>query len=203
MKYITNQAIINGLLGDNESEILNYLYKKHFLEVKHYVVSNNGTDAEARDIFQDSLLLLYDKLHRQHLQLNCSPGTYLYSVARNMWYRELRRRRVRNEMDEIPLDLADTTDEYSVLAEEAERLCVFRKHYEQLGDDCKQLLQLIMDGNSLEEITHIMNYSSVQYTKNRRTKCKDRLWKSLQNDPHYKELNFSPDNNSKNGIPRW
>jgi RNA polymerase sigma factor (sigma-70 family) len=203
MRYITNQAIIDGLLGDNESEMLNYLYKRHFQEVKHYIVSNSGTEAEALDIFQDSLLLLYNKLHIQRIQLNCSPGTYLYSVAKNMWLRELRRRRVRNEIGEIPLNLADTSTEYHTLAEEAERLHIFKIHYEQLGDECKQLMQLIMDGNSLEMITHIMNYSSVQYTKNRRSKCKERLWKSIRNDPHYKELNLSPDDDSTNEVPRW
>lgn len=203
MRYITNQAIIDGLLGDNESEMLNYLYKKHFQEVKHYIISNNGTEAEALDIFQDSLLLLYNKLHIQHVQLSCSPGTYLYSIAKNLWFRELRRRRVRNEINEMPLNLADTSVEYNALAEEAERLHIFKIHYEELGDECKQLMQLIMDGHSLENITNIIHYSSVQYTKNRRSKCKERLWKSIRNDPQYNELNFSSDNNSTNETPRW
>jgi hypothetical protein len=76
------------------------------------------------------------------------------------------------------------------------------KHFRELNEECKKIIQLAIDRTPLGLITEIMGFSSVQYTKNRKTSCKNNLVKKIRNSPEFKELRNETIREST-AIPRW
>jgi RNA polymerase sigma factor (sigma-70 family) len=178
MNY-SDAELLKGLLARDE-KILRVYYVKYFEMVRCFIRNNNGSEEDARDIFQDTLLVLFQKVRKETIQLTCSLGTYLYSISRYLWLKELARRRW---IAHNPVDLDeffDATADIGQISEQNERLFLYRLHFDKLSEDCQQVLNLFMEGHSIAEITLLMGYSSEQYTRNRRYRCKSSLIRSIR-----------------------
>ena len=56
------------------------------------VTSNSGTEYEAKDIYQEALIVLWQKAVSNNLVLTSKLSTYLYSICQNLWRKELDRK---------------------------------------------------------------------------------------------------------------
>jgi len=197
----TEKELVSGIIKENNDVIL-YIYKNSFRPVRHLITRNSGSEEDARDIFQDSLVVLYKKLKTGSLKLSCSVSTFLYSIARLLWLKELR---IRGK-EIISSDNYDSwVDEESNIVriyEQNERLRFYRRIFEQLSEDCRKILRMVMKSFTISEITSIMGYSSVQHTKNRRYRCKKALVNRIIQNPEYYELKNEVHNIDRE-IPRW
>lgn len=184
-----DKDLIRGIIS-RDDRILGSLYELYFPSVSYLVIRNNGTEDDARDVFQNSILVLFQKIRDKHFSLNCSLKTYIYSVARFLWLKELEKRKkyVNHPVNEEDfIDLAgDTTEIY----ERNERLNLYRKVFEKLSDNCKKILTLYNEGRSIREITIIMGYNSEQHTKNRCYRCKLTLINMIKATYGYQELKY-------------
>jgi RNA polymerase sigma factor (sigma-70 family) len=184
------------------SDVLMYIYKENYKSIKRYIEENSGSEKDAEDIFQDALILIYSKLKNNELFLTCSFSTYLFAIVKTNWLKVLRQRRNRNiTIEECDSFIDDEEGIHEELIQiEKKRLVIH--HFKEISKDCQEIIQLIIKGCTLEEITKLMNYNSVQYTKNRKLKCKKALIGKIINNPRFKELT-----NGKVGenyqIPRW
>lgn len=166
------------------------------------VIKNNGNEEDARDIFQETLIILYRKIRENNLKLVCSLGTFIYSISRLLWLKELETRKKRKE-DFIELDTYSTLDGNIIeLAQKNERLRLYREHFEKLSEDCKKILSMFLNKVPIPEITGIMGFSSDQHTKNRRYRCKKFLITRIRNSIQYQELKNEKSTNDRE-IPRW
>ena len=87
----TEREIIDGIIAEND-DVLLYIYKNSFRPVRHLITTNSGNEEDARDIFQEALVILYKKLKSNNLRLYCSVSTFIYSIARLLWLKELKKR---------------------------------------------------------------------------------------------------------------
>lgn len=199
-KY-TEQELLEGIVAQ-KNDVLESIYDVNYKTIRQLVLLNNGKEEDAKDIFQETLVIIYRKLQKDELSLNCSLKTYIYSVARLLWLKELENKRNRNvnlaECDQY----VDIEDNVYQLVEVNERLKLYHEQFEQLSNDCKKILKLFLNNISIAEITKIMGYSSVQHTKNRRYRCKKSLIERIRNNPKYEELK-NENNNDDREIPRW
>ena len=85
----TEKELIDGIIAEND-DVLLYIYKNSYRPVRHLITTNSGNEEDARDIFQDSLVILYKKLKSYNLKLHCSISTFIYSIARLLWLKELK-----------------------------------------------------------------------------------------------------------------
>lgn len=154
------------------------------------IVSNSGSDEEAQDVFQEALIVIYNKLVNKELELYCTFKTYLYSVSRLMWLKQLEKKKYKSEeiYDENMTDLR--VDDKNILdqIETNERFRLYQKYFKQLNEDCRKVLELFINKVPLREIAEIMGYSSEKYAKKRKYICKEILINNIQKDPKYKEL---------------
>lgn len=89
MKGDTNeQALLKGL-ANNDSKAIETIYKDNFNMVQAYVLNNNGSYDEARDIFQEAMIALYEKAQNESFVLTCQIKTYIYSICRRLWLKRL------------------------------------------------------------------------------------------------------------------
>ena len=152
--------------GDEKA--LEFLYKKHFRMMTRLVVSNNGTPDEAKDIYQEALVVFWQKAINGNLTLTSKISTYLYSICLNLWRKELdRKSRLTNEEKDGVEYLDD---------EREERVRIIRECIDELGDPCRRILSYYyFDGLSMNDIAEKMNFANTDTAKTKKYKCKKRL----------------------------
>lgn len=192
IKY-SSEKVIEGILA-NDAKILDHFYKENFLLIRHLVITNSGSEDDAKDIFQEAMVILFRKLKTQNIVFTSSLSTYLYSIARLIWLKELHRKSKHH------VDFTDTLDEYIIqdlelpdIIERNERYKLYREKFEQLSEDCKTILRMFLNNIPIREITLSMGYSSEQHTKNRRYRCKKTLINRIRNSEKFKELGNETD----------
>src|SRR6201994_3638174 len=82
------QKLLEGL-ACNDRKAIEAIYKQHFNMVQSLILSNNGYPDDARDIFQEAMIVLYEKARSGSCELNSQLKTYLYSVCRRLWLKRL------------------------------------------------------------------------------------------------------------------
>lgn len=81
-----NTDIIIDLKGEN-TYAFGEMYKNYFGMVNRFVINNNGTTNDAEDIFQDTMLILVEKLRKDNFVLTASLKTYTMAISKNLWFK--------------------------------------------------------------------------------------------------------------------
>ena len=165
--------------GDEKS--LEFLYKKYYRMMTKLVITNSGTEEEARDIYQEALIVFWQKATSGNLVLTSKISTYIYSICQNLWRKELdRKKRLTNEEKDSPVAL-DT--------ETAERERIIAQCIDQLGDTCKKVLTYYyFDELSMQDIADKMGFANTDTAKTKKYKCKKKLDELVK--AHYTEQDF-------------
>ena len=183
------QVLIEGI-KNGDPEILKAFYKKNLPLVQHYILKNSGSPQDAEDVFQDAIILVYQKLESSDFKLTSSLSTFVYAVAKNIWLTKLRRFKKIDYND----DLIDETKELSPdlvnEIEQNEQYYVFRKYFLLLSNACQKLLELFFEGQPMKVIAKKMELSE-GYTRKKKFECKNELLKMIEKDAAYKELTMT------------
>jgi len=70
---------------ENREELFTRLYLQAFPQTAAYVHKMGGNAEEARDVFQDALVIYYEKVVCGELTLRYSAKSYLLGVVKNLW----------------------------------------------------------------------------------------------------------------------
>jgi RNA polymerase sigma factor (sigma-70 family) len=178
------QAILNG-----ESALIAKIYEEYHRAIIQLVENNGGNTEDAKDVFQEGLMLIYQKASQPGFKLTSSFFTFFYAVCRNIWFNK-RRKKSFGEVslsDEMTSTIEDDSPE---ILEHNEQYTLYRNKFLELSADCQQLLSLFMKKVSLKEIAEVMGLSSIGYAKKKKYKCKERLVTLIQSDARYAELSI-------------
>jgi RNA polymerase sigma factor (sigma-70 family) len=170
------KALLQGLAA-NDRKAIETLYKLHFKMVQALVVHNNGTAEDAKDVFQEAMVVLYEKASSGVFELNCQLKTYLYSVSRRVWLRRLQQQSRYLLSDTETEVVAVETD-----TEEHERrdleFGLMEKAINSIGEPCKSLLEAFyIHKRGMQEIATAFGYTNADNAKNQKYKCLVRLKK--------------------------
>jgi len=184
-----DRKILEGI-ASGDTRIIKAFYEENFHYIRSYILKNSGEDKDAEDIFQDALIVIYQKLRLNALDINVSIRTYFYAICKNKWKSRLRKQKkiiIDNEAlvinEEIEASIAEEI-------ENKEREHVYRKYFLALSGTCREVLQLVFAGNNMKEIASITGYSE-GYTRKKKFECKKSLLEMLEKDPAYQELKFT------------
>jgi RNA polymerase sigma factor (sigma-70 family) len=182
---VTHPFLAAILSGDRT--LLPQLYRELFPMVNKMVWENGGTEDDAKDVFQDALMVVYARAKQPGFQLVSQFSTFFYGVAFNQW----RSRRKKKQYSEVRIAegmeyTADGQPEFD--HHRLERQKLFDKAFAQLGADCRELLLLFFQKTPMEEIARQMGYGSKEYAAKRKHGCKERLIELIKNYPEYREL---------------
>ncbi len=155
-------------MQNGDESALEYLYQKYYRMMIKLVISNSGTEYEAKDIYQEALIVVWQKAVSGKLVLTSKLSTYLYSICQNLWRKELDRKSRLSSEEKDGMDYMDHDQE--------ERVRIIRECIEQLGDTCQKVLSYYyFDGMSMTDIAEKLNFSSTDTAKTKKYKCKKRL----------------------------
>jgi RNA polymerase sigma factor (sigma-70 family) len=172
--FLKDSEVIEKMKKGDESA-LEYLYKKNYKMMINLIIKNNGTEEEAKDIYQDALIVFWQKITSGNLEMTSKISTYLYSVCQNLWRKELERKS-RFTSDTVEKGFSDGS------AEKEEKVKIIQECLGQLGESCRKILSYYyFDELSMNDIAEKMGFANADTAKTKKYKCKlelDRLVKS-------------------------
>ena len=173
----------------NDTRALQEIYQQFLPKISYFIKNNGGNFDDAKDVFQDALVVIYKKTRSTDFELTSGFYTLLYGICRNLWGNRLQKK----SRTEVTLsdDYKYTFEpETSRLIEKEEENKVFWDAFRQLGQGCQQLLELFFAKTKMADIVQQMGLSSVAYAKKRKFQCKEQLVKLVKADARYLELNY-------------
>ncbi len=179
---LTDVEIVVRIKKGDESG-LQYLYNKYYKMMVNMIVKNNGTEEEAKDIFQDALIVLWQKIISEQLVLTSKISTYLYSICQNLWRKELERKKkiINEEVDENKVSFTPSN--------ESEKNEIINKCLNLLGDTCRKILMYYYyDGMSMQNIAIKLGFANADTAKTKKYKCKIELDELIKSK--YSESDF-------------
>ena len=176
----TDREYIEGLRHGNDA-VIRSVYKKFYPVIARMVLNNSGTEAEAKDVFQEAVLVLYHHAQQQHFALSCALQTYLYSVARRLWLKQLSKKHGLYKLDERfgdEQDLIEAGSDVDAYEQREQNLERMKQSIGQLGEPCKTLLEDFYTRHlSMDELAEKFGYTNADNAKNQKYKCLQRLKK--------------------------
>lgn len=173
----SDEALI-AAIKSGDRVALKQVYQTHWPMVRTLVCNNSGSEDDAKDVFQEAIMVLHRNICETEFELTSKLKTYIYAVARRLWLKQLSRnsRYTGNVNDnERFQELEAETD-----AEEktAEMKVVIRKSMKELGEPCQTILtDFFYGGLTMEEIAEKMGYTNAANAKNQKYKCFKRFKK--------------------------
>lgn len=174
----TEDQFIDGLRTGN-NEVLSVLYKKYYNIVLKFIVNNSGTQEAAQDIYQETIIVLYENVQKPNFELNCQLQTYIYSIAKRLWLKQLKKNSktfLFKEDDEN--DLVDVSEEITEHLNKETDLNKMSQSLVELGEPCATLIKdFYIQKLSMDEIAEKFGYTNSDNAKNQKYKCLQRLKK--------------------------
>ncbi|MEI6140099.1 MAG: sigma-70 family RNA polymerase sigma factor [Mariniphaga sp.] len=170
-----NEKIINGILSGSQM-VFNELYENEFPKVVRLITKNSGSVDLAKDIFQDGLIILIEKVNRMELDLMCSVVTYLYSICRLLWLEQLRKRKKNISLDD---SYSHSESDLTIIVHDTESPDIYEavnNEIEKLGKPCRQLLEGYYYRNmSWDEIASELGYKNAASARNQKYKYLEKI----------------------------
>ncbi|HEY3403961.1 MAG TPA: sigma-70 family RNA polymerase sigma factor [Ohtaekwangia sp.] len=173
-------------LGDDR--VLKHLYETVLPKVKNYVTRNSGSPDDARDIFQDAVVVFYKYVKQGKFDGRHDIAGFIFSISRNLWINMAKRNNRSLQLSE-EVTAISSEDNFSDELITREREEYITKLFSALGNTCRQiLLYSIYDKLSMKEIKEKMNFSSENVAKTKNYKCKQRLMELVKNNTAVREF---------------
>jgi len=175
--------IVHELLRGNDREVLNYLYKSCLPKIKSLVSKLGGNMDDAKDVFQDGVVIMYRKIKLgDFLELE-NPDAFLYTICRNIWLNKMKKDSKMMHVERMPDrvdDQADIQRQWDMKEREAQLMGVFEK----LGDKCARLLRFVYIKQLKPEVIALeLEMASTDVVKTAKNRCKNKLQDLIQEHP--------------------
>lgn len=184
-----DQRYIDGLVQNN-SGIIQEIYKKFVPKVSHYVLNNSGDSDRAQDVVQEVLITIYSQAKTKGLQLTCPFDAYFFLLCKRRWLNELKK--VSNKgvttmdenvsIDESVAEMALQTEVFD------EKQSLFDEMFQKLGEKCRELLQLSFVTKTMEEVAEKLKVT-YGYVRKKKSLCTGQLTEMIQQSPRFRSLN--------------
>lgn len=164
-------------LRNGENAAFDYLYRACYKDVEAYILANSGSEQEARDLFQEALLVLFKKMQDETFRLNTQAEVYLSVVAQKMWLYRLRSKKAHpvQALDEqAHAQTVEADDDLELLLQEqenSEKIDRVKVGLEKLKPDQRLFLEYVYFFKyPTAEIARLMGYSE-DFVKVKKHRC--------------------------------
>lgn len=174
---ISDSQYIEGIYHQSE-EILGKLYKLHYPMVLQLVLMNNGSEQDAKDVYQEAIIVLCEKVRLGTFELNSKLKTFIYSVSRRLWLKRLTvKSRFTGELKDFE-EIGVLDEEMDHHHKKEENFLAMGVALARLGEPCKSLIEdFYMHDQSMLQISEKFGYTNPDNAKTQKYKCLMRLKK--------------------------
>jgi RNA polymerase sigma factor (sigma-70 family) len=187
---LSDQEILSAILNGEDNRVIPLLYKDILPNVSRLICSNNGSKDEAKDIFQDALMIFY----KQVVEGSFNASKYkihgfIYTISRNLWinYYKKKNRIIRIEPDQ-EMDIIQEDNILQTLMDN-ERTEEIKKVFSHIGDKCLEILTYtFFQKLNMKEIAEKMNLSNENAAKTAHYRCKHKLINLIEGNTYFEQL---------------
>ncbi len=174
---LTEQELLMGV-AKNDQKAIELIYKNNFPVIQSLILSNNGSYDDARDIFQEAMIVLYENAKTESFVLTCQIKTYVYSICKRLWLKKLQ---YNNRFTTHVESLEETVPVEEDIENQERRntdFVIMEKALGNLGEPCRGLLEAYyLQKKSMQAIAHSFGYTNAENAKTQKYKCLMRLKK--------------------------
>ncbi|MGO1244894.1 MAG: RNA polymerase sigma factor [Sphingobacterium sp.] len=175
-----DSAIIQDIRNGNNTSI-DHIYRLYYPPIEKMILNNQGSREEAQDIFQETVMVLYDKVTNTNFELSSKLQTFLYAISYRLWLKQLTRGTSKYKVERI-----DEQHEDALAADEAAEeheameanFANMEVALDGLGEPCKTILyDFYISNKSMTDICEKFGYTNTDNAKTQKYKCLQRLKK--------------------------
>lgn len=181
----TEEELIRRMV--DESQIIDYIYQKHKKYCINFMQRMSKIDQDSLlDIYQDAVIVLFEKAKSGTFSLTCSIQTYLNSICRNQVLVRLKKYS-RHPIESITeRDYKNNINDWFENDDSVNesRVIVIRKALTELklnGNCYEILVRFFYNNQSMDKIAFELGYSNADNVKNQKYRCQERLKKRVFN----------------------
>lgn len=183
-------------LRENDNVLIEDIYEKYYVDVEKLVLNNSGTKDQAKNLFQEALITLWESVKTTDVKLTKPFGAYFYPFYRFKWLNYLSRDKERNNIDssgdiqDLEKYINEVIDYFNEDMENIKerRLQVFYECFKKLGEDCQKMLNLKFEGKKADEIKKMMGKPSSNSVYVAMNGCRKQLKKLIEAHPDFSTL---------------
>lgn len=169
-----DDKILTAIYSGKDQQVLNLLYKEVLPGIRSYVQKNNGNKEDANDIFQDTVLIFYNKVKQHQFDKQYEISAYMFSIARNLWRKRaaVKKKTISQEND-FEIESDEDIIKYMITEE---KMKAIKTLFEKLGEPCHTLLTYsIFECMSMQDIVDKLHYKTINVAKTYAYRCRKKL----------------------------
>jgi RNA polymerase sigma factor (sigma-70 family) len=176
LQFPSTDARILDMLRHGDEEALVMLYRSNQKPVTAFVLRNSGTEDDAKDMLQEALVVLWERVRSGRFKYEAKLDTFVFATVKNMWMRRLFRKRhevsANQSGDERPDDALSALEE--MITREESRM--IQDALDELGEPCRKLLLLFYwEELPMDEIAASLGFANAETAKSKKYQCKKAL----------------------------
>lgn len=166
-------------LQNRNNAAYNLLYTFYYPGIEKFVKQNNGTSADAEDVFQETIIVLLEKVPKKDFVLTSSIKTYITAIAHNIWLKRLREAKRITGLA-LNYELEDMTlAEWERHEEKLIQRNLLQRIFDRLTRHCVVFLtKTFLSGASREQLIEEMGYKNPHTFDNQKYKCLEQARKN-------------------------
>ncbi len=173
-----DKLLLEGLARSEKGSI-EAIYREHYSMVQAFILNNTGSPDDARDIFQEIMIVLYEKACSGSFELNCQLKTFVYSIGKRLWLKKLQQLQryssapVEGLQETVPVD-----EEMELHERKNMQFSYMETSMVKIGEPCKSLLEAYyIQKKHMQDIAAEFGYTNADNAKTQKYKCLMRLKK--------------------------
>lgn len=173
---VQNQDVelLAGLKQKAEKSIYD-VYNLYYPSVEKYVLMNSGSDQDAEDVFQDTVMVLLSYVDKKNFVLTSSIKTLLFAIARRIWLKQLRQRSRVETLAELEVEQADFVVHWEEVERSERKYDSLPQVLSRISVHCSGLLRDLFLTGKIPD--HYKNNHSM---RNQKYKCLEQARKMMQ-----------------------
>ena len=171
------KQLLEGL-ALNDRSVVEGIYRDNYPMIQAFILNNSGNSDEARDIFQEAMIVIYEKTISGNFELNCLLKTYLYSVCRRLWLKRLHQLQRYGSLIENTEETVAVEEDLELHEKHNTDFILMETAMNKIGEPCKSLLDAYyLQKKNMQEIAADFGYTNADNAKTQKYKCLVRLKK--------------------------
>lgn len=183
MREYSDKEIIDCLRA-RQSYVVQYLSDRYLPMIRLMISQMGGSGDDAKDIFQDGLIIMLEKIDNDEFKLTCKFKTFLYCVCENLWKAILSKRHAATNYFARKVDTESDRD-FTEAYDDKLYKNIFYDSFETLDPISKKILNLYWQDLSPKDIAEKLGYT-YGYVRKKKCESQGELIEKIKNHPEYK-----------------
>lgn len=164
------------LIREGCEKTLTMLYQSYWPQAKAFAKQNSGREEDAEEIYQDAVMLFYEKVNASDFVVSGAMGGFLMQIFRYKWIKHITRQKPETSLEEWHSSIE--MEDNDTLPPNFEHIVA---NIQNLSERCQDLLAAFYYRHwNMEQIAKHYAYSNTDVAKTAKYKCLQKL-KSLLN----------------------